>query len=138
MIDIYNLKDENIGDFRNYKQLFWSIKKIEKLKLLRGDYVYGQSNWYFLYRPYEKLSMVYYHMIDKPPTAIEKEAYEKQLSFIEIYKGSYDFPLQFLVTPELDIDKLRKNWCRDYCKAHGYVIGKRIGKGLSEKEKGLS
>ena len=124
MIEIFNSKAEKLGAFKNYRQLFWSINKIERLKLLKGKYQYGQSNWCFLYRPYEKLSMVYHHMISKPPTPIEKQAHEKQLAIIDIYQGSYDSYTQILVTPELDIDRLRKNWCRAYCKAQGYIVGR--------------
>jgi len=125
MIEIFNSKDEKLGAFKNYRQLFWSINKIERLKLLKGKYPYGQSSWCFLHRPYEKLSMVYHHMIEKPPTPIERQAYERQLSIIDIYQGSYDSFTQLLVTSDLDIDRLRKNWCRAYCKAKGYIIGRR-------------
>ena len=124
MIEIFNSKDEKLGEFKNYRQLFWSINKIERLKLLKGKYQYGQSNWCFLHRPYEKLSMVYHHMIEKPPTPIERQAYEKQLGIIDIYQGSYDSFTQVLVTSDLDIDGLRKNWCRAYCKAQGYIVGR--------------
>ena len=126
MIEIFNSKGEKLGAFRNYKQLFWSITKIERLKLLKGKYQYGQSNWCFLRRPYEKLSMVYYHMIEKHPTPIERQAYERQLDMIDIYQGNYDSYTQLLVTPDLDVDLLRKNWCRAYCKAQGYYFDKRV------------
>jgi hypothetical protein len=125
MIEIFNAKDEKLGEFKNYRQLFWSINMIERLKLLKGKYPYGQSSWCFLHRPYEKLSMVYHHMIGKSPTPIEKQAHEKQLGIIDIYQGSYDSFTQILVTSDLDIDGLRKNWCRAYCKAKGYIIGRR-------------
>jgi len=108
MIEIFNANNEKLGAFKNYRQLFWSINKIERLKLLKGNYQYGQSNWCFLHRPYEKLAMVYHHMIDKSPTEIEKEAYAKQLEIIEIYQGSYESPIQLLVNQEVDVDRLRK------------------------------
>ena len=126
VIEIFNSKGEKLGAFRNYKQLFWSIKKIEGLKLLKGKYQYGQSNWLFQYRPYEKLSMVYHHMIEKHPTPIERQAYERQLDMIDIYQGNYDSYTQLLVTPDLDVDRLKKNWCRAYCKAQGYFFDKRV------------
>lgn len=124
MIEVFNTSNEKLGEFKDYQQLFWSINKIERLKLLKGDYQYGQSNWCFLHRPYEKLAMVYHHMIEKSPTEIEKEAYERKLEMIEIYQGNYKSPIQLLVTPEVNVDRLRKKWCRSYCKANGYVIGR--------------
>ena len=124
MLEIYNAKQQKVGTFKSYKQLFRSIQKIERLRLLKGDYPAGQSTWLFEYRNYEKLFMVYAHMSGKPLTAIEREAYNQQRDVIEIYRGEYAFPVQLIVTPKLDVDALRKQWCREYCEAHGLSIGR--------------
>ena len=123
MLEIYNAKQQKVGAFNNYKQLFRSIQKIERLKLLKGDYPAGQSTWLFEYRSYERLFMVYSHLGGKTPTALERKAYDQQRDIIEIYKGEYAFPVQLIVTPKLDVSALRKQWCKEYCEAHGLSIG---------------
>ena len=122
MLEIYDIKQEKIAIFEDDKQLFGFIQQIERIKLLRGDYQNSQSIWFFEHRCYEKLFMVHSHINGKPLTAIEKEAYTQQRDTIEIYKGEYAFPVQLIVTPELDVDELEKQWCQDYCKAHGFSI----------------
>ena len=124
----YNKNNEKVASFKSYKQIFRTIHKIERFKLLKRDYQPGQPAWLFQHRNHEKLFMVYCYMSGKTPTVLEREAFDKELDVIDIYRGSYAPSVQFIVTPELPVESLKKQWCRDYCKVHGYSIERVMGK----------
>ena len=50
-----------------------------------------------------------------PIDANVQEAYDEQLSLLEICAGDYATPQYIAVTPNINMDGLKKKWCQDYC-----------------------
>lgn len=105
-----------------YSDVCEYLNRIERRKASEtGENV----SWCFLRRRYETLAIFYYRT---PPlkkdffTQKEKEAVEKETGLIEIMKGSPESLVQVLLTQNLDIEPLRKDWCQEYCKNHGLDI----------------
>lgn len=51
-----------------------------------------------------------------------QEAWEKQLTMIDVCKGDFKDLKQILVQSTAQIKALQKEWCRDYCIAHGMSV----------------
>ncbi len=104
--------------FNNYHQACDYINALEKRKLLEP----GGKMWSFIRRRYETLSLLYYRnpSLKDFLTPKEKEAVEKESGLIEIVKGNREHITQLLFTSRLDIEPLKRDWCKDYCLEHGF------------------
>lgn len=107
--------------FSNYHEVCHYINTTERRKALES----GNIGWHFVRHRYETLASIYYRTPQLERdffTSKEKEAVEKGVGLIEIMKGSTESFVQVLLTPNLDIEPLRKDWCQEYCKNHGLDI----------------
>jgi hypothetical protein len=103
--------------FNNYNDVCDYLNTIERRKSLES----GKVGWKFVRRQYGSLSSLYYRTPSLKDflTSKEKEAVGKELGLIEIVKGEWNHATQILFTPKLDLDALKRDWCHDYCHAHG-------------------
>ena len=51
----------------------------------------------------------------------EQEAYENDFDLIEIYTGSPN-PRQIVLTPDIDVPGIMRDWCFGYSYANNYVL----------------
>ena len=105
--------------FNNYHEACDYINALEKRKMLEP----GAKMWSFIRRRYETLSSLYYRnpSLKDFLTPKEKEAVEKESGLIEIVKGNREHITQLLFTSRLDIEPLKRDWCKDYCSEHGFI-----------------
>lgn len=128
MLEIFQKNKEIEPLFANYDDLFNHITERENLKLFEEHSDFGKTEWSFVVFSPKNVSILYHHIKKESITQPLQQAYENQMSLIEICKGDYENPTQILGTPDIDIEELKKNWSLDYCKAHkssfkGTVIG---------------
>ena len=96
----------------------------------------GNGSWSFaVHSPHRVFSL--YNNREKGSCASPidtnlQEAYDEQLSLLEICTGNYANPQYIAITPNIDIGSLKKKWCQDYCAFHGLVIRE-----ISEGQTGL-
>lgn len=126
MIIIKQLNKED-KILKDYDQACDYINRIERRKALKT----GKIDWLFTRRRYEAISSLYYRT---PPlsrdffTSKEKEAVEKEMGLIEIWKGDKENFIQILSNFKLDVEPLKRNWCQEYCKEHGFEICELVEK----------
>jgi hypothetical protein len=115
-----NSNDGKQKIFESYNQACEYLNRIEKKKAIET----GEINWMFIRRRHETISMLYYAspLWKNRLTPKEREAVEKQLGLIEIKKGSRENFTQILYRSFLDTEPLKRNWCYEYCKEHGFEI----------------
>jgi len=106
--------------FMNYHQVCDYINAIEKRKASES----GEEMWSFIRRRYETLYSLYYRnpSLKDFLTLKEKEAVKKEMGLVEIVKGDREHIIQFLFRSCLDIEPLKRDWCREYCKTHGLAL----------------
>ena len=105
--------DYTRNKFQGYDELFEHLSEIENLKLIEETPDLKNMNWSFTVYNHDRVKALQAHMKNQP-TAI-KEAFEKQLSVIEICTGDFENPRYIPVTPDLDQESAKRNWCIDYC-----------------------
>src|SRR5579862_942460 len=105
--------------FTSYHQVCDYINALERRKVLKSE----EEIWSFTRRRYETLYSLYYRnpSLKDFLTLKEKEAVEKEVGLIEIVKGNRGCMTQFLFKSCLDIEPLKRDWCKEYCKAHGLI-----------------
>jgi len=110
--------------FKNYHDACEYINAIEKQKALES----GERRWMFIRRPHQTLSALYYRSTSLKDsfTTKEKEAVERELGLIEILKGDMENFIQILCTPYLDIEPLKRDWCKEYCIEHGFTYSEFV------------
>ena len=116
MIIILTLNGTPAERFENYNELFEGLKTIENEKY--PDV--AQMNWSFTVYPPEQV-VALYALSQEACEAIE-EAFEENLPLIEICAGDYKKALYITLTPNVDMDYLKKKWCTDYCTYHNLVV----------------
>ena len=112
---------------QNYDQACDYINRIERRKASET----GEIGWIFTRRRYETLSSLYYRTPQLARdffTSKEKEAIQKEIGLIEILKGGKENFTQILSNFKLDVEPLKRNWCQEYCKEHGFEICELVEK----------
>jgi hypothetical protein len=121
MIDIFNEGKGNMESFQSYDALLKHIKAIEKRKFVET----GQEDWIFTIHSHERLAGFYWNAVKAISillTEKEQDAYENGLNLLEMCKGDQNNSIQIILTPDIDVNEIIKNWCRDYCLNHGYIF----------------
>lgn len=106
--------------FESYHQVCEYFNGIERKKAIETE----EIRWMFIRRPYQSLSTLYYTSLSWKSrfTQKEMEAVEKRLGLVEIRKGDRKNFVQILYRSFLDIEPLKRDWCYEYGKEHGFEI----------------
>jgi hypothetical protein len=122
MMQLFEQDGNAIGLFKSFEELSRYINAVENAKLEDTNSYFPEEIWSFSFFTNKRLSYIYYKILEQSFSKIGKDAFEQGLDLIEISKGDGKEPLQVPVTPDVDIQELKKNWCHDYCDAHGYTL----------------
>ena len=132
MISLLDEDQKELGRFSTWSQVVDYIHKLQvyQLKYLTFcKYPFQERHaelletaWSFVYYTHAELSTIYATLKnDITFTGRTKEAFDRVKDLIEICNGNLIF-LEFPITPGLDIESLKKDWCEVYCKANGYAL----------------
>lgn len=102
--------------FENYDALLECIMEIEHEKHSDDTLM----DWSFIVYPPKEVAAFY--ALNQEPCAAIQEAFEEDLSLIEICTGDYEKPSYIALTPNVDMAFLKKKWCVDYCTYHDLVV----------------
>ena len=125
MIWIFKSDRASASFCENYEDLFQYIREKENIKSLEDQLMFGHP-WSFSTFTPQQVSTVYHNMKQSQPKKILKKAHLKKLGLIEIYRGDPQKCKEVLVMLDLDIEALKKEWCLEYCAAHGYIVTENI------------
>jgi hypothetical protein len=112
--------------FENYHQVCSYINSIERRKTSES----GEKIWSFIRHRYETLCSLYYRTpsLKNILTTKEKEAVEKEMGLVEIIKGNREHITQLLVTNRVDVEPLKRDWCKEYCIDRGFRLSELVTK----------
>ncbi len=119
MIRIIPLDGNPIEHFEDYNELFECITSTETMKAakrLKPVHI----DWNFTIHHPKRASALYIQ--SKNPSEAIKEAFEENLALIEICTGDYKKPLYIPLTPNVDMDYLKRKWCIDSCTFHHILV----------------
>ena len=119
-------KDGKERLFSDHHEACNYIINLEKQKPLEP----GGRIWSLTRRRYETLYSLYYRTPSFKDllTRKEREAIEKKLGILEIIKGNREDATQILFTRNLDIEPLKKDWCKEYFIEHGFTYSELVQK----------
>jgi hypothetical protein len=106
--------------FEDYNELFDTLIAIENRKLDAKIPNLIPMSWSFTIHPPRQVAAFYAHLKDSCEGI--KEAYEEGLPLIEFCNGAYRTPTYIALTPNVNLDYLKKKWCIDYCTWHHLVV----------------
>jgi len=120
MIVVVSLNSDPAQYFEDYNELFDCFTAVENLKLVAKCPNFKRMNWSFtIYSP-KRVAAFYAHIKDSNEAI--KEAFSEDLSLIEICTGDFTKPTYIALTPNVDLNYLKKKWCIDYCTFHHLVV----------------
>jgi len=138
MISLLDEDQKELGRFSRWSQVVDYIHKIQVYQLKYLTYCklpfqekhaeLLETAWRFVYYRQADLTTIYASFKeDITPTVREKQAFDQGHDLIEIYKGDL-MCIQVSVPVDLDISLLEKDWCQEYCEAHGYLLLESLDK----------
>lgn len=133
MLILFDLPKDKIHAFNSYHTLFNHIHSLERTKEKR--------KWFFARHSCERV-ISFYQYIREQKSFVEPESFEESLKqalkqtnkktieregsekgdILEIVNGNVKKPNFIPITLGVDVEDLQKQWCRNYCKNHGYVL----------------
>jgi hypothetical protein len=127
MIHLFNANKAEKRSFpgspvHNSDDLFEFIKNMENAKLSEDHPEFGSFSWSFKVFNPRRTFELYHNIKEESLTPAIRQAYEKQLDLLEMYKGDLHSPIQIPIISDIDVKYLQKIWCFEYCRAHGYGI----------------
>lgn len=122
MIWLFNYTNRVSSSYKTFEEVCDHFRRVEHLKPIPAGEACGGDRWDFVYWPHKRLSSLHEHLKDTHFSQAEREAYEGELDLIEIFDWRSELADQYIVTPELDVVSLMREWCYDYAYAHGYTI----------------
>lgn len=121
MITLFNSRGNKVTTFKSFEEVMEYFNRKENLKPKAPNSSKNQEKWRFIYLPYRRFSAINDHGKSHDHET-EQEAYERQLDLVEVYSGDPQCYEEILVTPDLDLPDLIKNWCFLYAYAHKFVL----------------
>ena len=122
MIGVFNTNTQEIKMFETVEQFFNYITTIENEKMLPGHKDFGKTQWSFQIMSVHYVRELYTHTKEDKRTQALCEAYEQELPLLEICHGDFTNPARFPLTPDTDLEDLKMDWCRAYCKVHQFYL----------------
>ena len=138
MILLYNAQNHLVGSYKGFEDLCDYFRRLEYFKdhppsaALSSQNSFPEGPWNFIYHPHKRLSALFGCLKEKDFNEQEHEAYGNDFDLIEIYTGSPN-PRQIVLTPDIDILGIMRDWCFGYSYANNYVLLEVIGGGLDSE-----
>jgi hypothetical protein len=120
MIIIMPLDGTPADHFEDFNELFDRIIATETAKLTAKNHTLQHMDWSFTIHPPKQVA-AFYNYVNDPSGAI-KEAFDDGLPLIEICIGDYKKPTYIPLTPNVNMDYLKRKWCVDWCTWHHLLV----------------
>jgi hypothetical protein len=130
MLILFQLPGNHIHALNTYGKLYNHLESLERSK--------GKGKWIFARHSYQRMLSFYRYirnqkikileeglgetLTETANHTIEKEEGCKNPDILEIINGNVKKPVFIPVTPDVDVGTLQKQWCQNYCKAHGFIL----------------
>ena len=113
MLVLFYTPKNHIHTFHHYEKLYKHLERLEADK--------ENSKWTFARHSHDRVFGFYKYVCTRLMAPLEKTGPEG-LDILEIVRGDVKKPVLIPITPDLDVESLRKKWCQSYCKSHGYPL----------------
>ena len=135
MLVLFNAHKKQIHTFKTYEALFHHLDNMEKVKK-RPKRIFARHSWHRVlsfYRYVRNQKLAPYAIafergleqaLRHAAGATRDEAQKYGLDLFEIVSGDVQNPRLIPMTPDVDVEALRKEWCEECCEAHGYQLVK--------------
>ena len=131
----YSLFQEHSELYKGYAVDF--IDEIKNTRFFEDKPEFQHEHWSFTRYSHERVAHLFrnwkkcFGTPEIPPGI--KQAYEQELSLIEVCTGIYDDPDYIPITADLDIETLKRQWHQDYWLYHHISIGKESGRTYADR-----
>ena len=132
MIWLFNSTNRVSSSYKTFEEVCDHFRRVEHLKPIPAGEAYSGDRWDFVYWPHKRLSSLHEHLKDTHFSHLEREAYEGEFDLIEVFDGRSELADQYIVTPDLDVAGLMREWCFDYAYAHRYTVLETFAPELSQ------
>ena len=119
MLNLFKTDGTPVKVFEEYRDLYQYITHAESLKMFETHPDFGTSAWSFSVLSPERVARLIQTLQKDYDMMLLFEAWDRGLSMLELCEGDDQGIVQILVTPDIDVEKLRNKWCLAWCQAHG-------------------
>lgn len=113
MIMLLDETYQEVKTVNTEEQLFLYLK--ESCRALDEQ---GEQNWRFAHYSHKLLCPILKEIQGESFVDMAQQACRQENDLIVMSTGDGENPSLFIQTPDLDVEALRTEWCRRYCKAN--------------------
>jgi hypothetical protein len=117
MIIIINEHKTTVTSFASYWDVFQHIEHLEKSRQTRNPLL---PDWSFTVHPYQRALQFHAYIEETLKTGIGAKDDRRALSILEVCQGNAGKVSLLPITPDLNVDALKEEWCQAYLRARGY------------------
>jgi len=117
MVMLLNKDGSLIGAFDEEDRLFRYLQAT--INAAGGE---EMQDWQFTYNSHRQLAGFVKEMAEKSLVFMAWNACQQKRDLITVGTGDAQNLSFFIVTPDLNVAKLKRDWCKQCCAAHGWRI----------------
>jgi hypothetical protein len=121
MIILVNQKNERKKKFKDYQDLYSHIDRSQQMKRMR-DPKKLPDEWVFTIHPYHRLAIYSEFFYRQKIMDQKNQEQDKKFDVLEISCNQTKNPVFIHMTPDINIEVYRKDWCQRYCQYHGFEL----------------
>ena len=106
-----------IALFEDYQTLYQHIMHEENFKLFQYHPQFPKFPWSFIVFSPEGVAELIQTLQKKHDMELLYESWSRELPMLEICKGNYQDIELIPLTPEIDVEAMREDWCKAYCQS---------------------
>lgn len=119
MIVMINERNGRKTRFKNYEKLYSHLNSHQWTKRhYRPNRII--NDWFFACHSYKRVIAFYEFVLMQRSNA--KGGKVPKLDVLEMSDDRFSKPVLIPITPDIDVESLRKDWCKRHCKFHGYEL----------------
>ena len=120
MLVTINERNGHKTRFKNYRRLYYHICSRQRAKRF-GKSLQDLNEWVFMHHSYRRI-MALYKFVKSMRQANDSGRKEENFDVLEMSYDKSTKPIIIPITPDLDIEPHLEDWCRKYCKSHGFKL----------------
>lgn len=122
MITIISERNGHKTKFKDYKKLYNHITHHQRIKR-HDSYLQAIDDWFLARHSYRRVMAFHDFVCTQKGKAKENTGLENsKFDVLEMSYGKSMQPVIIPITPDTDIESHLKDWCKKYCKSHGFKL----------------
>jgi len=122
MLTVKRKNGMSLDNFASYREAHQLITLLENAQVKGSKFRYSNAYWAFTVFSPEQLEQLEVILEKSCNREVMRKAIERKVSMLDVCEGNPNASRQYLLDKSVDLESLRKDWCRNYFEDCGFVL----------------